>query len=70
MVPKDALVSRGPRVAVFVVKDGVATEVGVQRGVEVEDRVEVTGGVMAGQSVVVRGNERLRSGMPVAVASP
>jgi RND family efflux transporter MFP subunit len=70
LVPKDALVSRGPASSVFVVHDGSAQEVAVERGIEDGALVSVKGRLSAGQQVVIRGNERLRSGQPVQVVTP
>ncbi|MDA0322786.1 MAG: efflux RND transporter periplasmic adaptor subunit [Verrucomicrobia bacterium] len=67
LVPKDALVSRGPLNVAFVVQDGSVQEITVERGVEDGALVAVKGRLSAGQQVVIRGNERLRSGQPVTV---
>ena len=64
-VPKDALVDRGTGHAVFVVENDVAREVAVERLGSYEGDVEVTGDLRPGAWVVIRGNERLRSGQPV-----
>ena len=68
LVPKDALVNNGQATTVFVVKDGMAMQVPVTRGLDVDHQVVVVGDIAAGQQVVVRGNERLRPGQPVVVA--
>ncbi len=65
-VPKDALVQARGGWSVFVVEDGAAQPRGVQVGLAVEDRFEVTSGLVEGDVVVVRGNERLRPGQEVA----
>ncbi len=65
-----SLVSRGPVSLLFVVADGVAHQVAVKRGQATGAWVAVEGPVEEGQRVVVRGNERLRDGMPVAVVPP
>ncbi|MCH7921712.1 MAG: efflux RND transporter periplasmic adaptor subunit [Nitrospinae bacterium] len=70
VVPKDALVSHGPVDILFVVDDGVARQVAVKRGQATGAWVAVDGPVEEGQLVVVRGNERLRDGMPVTVVPP
>jgi multidrug efflux pump subunit AcrA (membrane-fusion protein) len=68
LVPKDALVLGGPTPMVFVVADGKATPVPVEVGIAVDGLVQVTGGVVGGQKVVVRGNERLSPrGQPVKI---
>jgi len=67
-VPRDALVLRPEGVTVFVVDENdQARQVSVTTGVGAGDQVEVIGDLSAGDTVVVRGNERLRPGQPVTV---
>jgi HlyD family secretion protein len=68
LVPKDAIVTQGPRQIVYTVRDGKATPVPVQRTGFHEGFAVVTGPLQPGEQVVVRGNERLRPGQPVQVA--
>ena len=70
VVPKDALISRGPVDTLFVVADGKVRQVAVKRGRASGVWVAVEGPVEEGQLVVVRGNERLRDGMPVTILPP
>ncbi len=66
VVPKDAVVTRGPQRLVFLVNgNNTITEVAVQTGSGVGSWVEVQGTLQAGQKVVTRGNERLINGQPV-----
>jgi multidrug efflux pump subunit AcrA (membrane-fusion protein) len=67
LVPKDALVLGGRSPIVYVIVDGKAAPVPVEVGIAVDDLVQVKGGVVGGQKVVVRGNERLMPGQPVKV---
>lgn len=72
LVPKDALVLGGPTPVVFAVDGGeagrtVVRAVPVQLGVADGDLIQVTGGLRAGESIVVRGNERLRNGQEVQI---
>ena len=71
MAPKDAIVLNGNRRTMFVVDETTmqVSEVAVELGVSNGDLIEVTGGVEAGQSVVIRGNERLKSGQKVQITS-
>lgn len=64
-VSKDAIVRSGERQSVFVVVDGKALAKTVQLGESIGSRYEVLQGLAAGDVVVVRGNEGLRSGQPV-----
>ncbi len=67
VVPKDALVAQGPRNTVFVVEDGTARGVPVERGRAIGSRVAVEGDLQAGQKVVILGNERIRDGQSVRI---
>lgn len=68
-VPRDAIVRRGGKTQVVVVRDGKAHIVSVRvKGNINQSDVIVRGGLKAREMVVVRGNERLRPGMPVVVA--
>lgn len=67
-VPRDALVLRPEGSHVFRVgADGIAQRVAVEAGSIHEGWVEVTGGIVAGDRLVIRGAERLRDGQAVAV---
>ncbi len=67
LIPKDAVVSStSGSNTVYAVVDGKATPRTVELGRQVDQRVEVLSGIQAGDTVVTRGNERLRPGMAVA----
>lgn len=69
-VPRDALLLR--KDGAFVVKVGAddrTQRIAVQTGASRGDLVEVTGQVMAGDRLVVRGGERLQAGQRVTVAN-
>jgi RND family efflux transporter MFP subunit len=66
VVPKDAVVARGPQQVVFLVNgNNTISEIPIQTGSGVGAWIEVRGDVQAGQKVVTRGNERLMNGQPV-----
>ena len=67
LVPKDAIVTQGPRLIVYAVRDGKATPVPIERSAFYEGSAVVTGPVQPGEPVVIRGNERLRPGQPVQI---
>lgn len=67
-VPKDALVQAGDGWIVYAVVDGKAVMRPVEIGLATGDRLEVKSGLAAGDSVIVRGNERIRPGQDVVVA--
>ncbi len=75
LVPKDALVLGGPMPVVYVLSSSdptskqsqvaaVPVELGVAQGI----LIQVTGAIVAGQFVVVQGNERLRPGQTVSIS--
>lgn len=66
MVPKDALVQGQGGWIVFVVEEDQAQPRTVALGQSALDRIEALSGLSPGEIVVVRGNERLRPGQPVA----
>jgi RND family efflux transporter MFP subunit len=67
VVPKDAVVSRGPSAHVVVVREGKAVVVPVKRGATDGDRVAVSGALTEKDVVVTHGNEALQGGEPVMV---
>jgi RND family efflux transporter MFP subunit len=69
MVHKDALVLGGPTPAVYKVNDKRAHIVNVEILGYQGERVEIRGELSPGDSVVVRGNERIRDGQQVMVLS-
>lgn len=64
-VPKDALVQARGSWTVFVAEDGVAQPRTVQIGAAMDSWFEVLDGLAPGDTVVVRGNERLRPGQSI-----
>ncbi|MEM7696530.1 MAG: efflux RND transporter periplasmic adaptor subunit [Pseudomonadota bacterium] len=69
-VAKDALVQQAGGWIVYAATDGRATPRPVTLGVAIADRYEVTGALEPGDLVVIRGNERLRPGQPIAFEDP
>ena len=65
-VPKDALVQAQGGWMVFVALDGQAQPRPVDVGTAIGEWFEVLDGLQAGDVVVIRGNERLRPGQPIA----
>ncbi len=67
VVPKDALVQGpGGTWTVFLNVDGMAQPRPVAIGAAAENGFEVLNGLQPGDEVVIRGNERLRPGQPIA----
>jgi len=69
-VPKDAVINKPTGAMVFVVVDGLAQPHSVTLGPAVDDTFQVLDGLTAGDTVVTRGNERLRPGQPVTPTVP
>lgn len=64
-VHKDAVINRQGKSLVFLVKDGTAEKRVVKLGEAVGPRFQVVDGLVPGDNVVIRGNERLRNGQKV-----
>jgi hypothetical protein len=70
MIPRSAIRSEDGRSRVFIVRDGVATPVGVTLGVITEDQVEILDGLRVDTPVIVDGaTGQLAPGMRVRVAA-
>ncbi len=69
-VHKDAIIRGVDGAAVYVVVDGVAERRLVSLGEAVGSRFEVLDGLIPGDLVVVRGNERLQPGQAVQYDGP
>ncbi len=66
LVPKDAIVRQAQQSVVYVVNgDGTVRAVGVRTRPAGGTRVEVSGEIKAGETVVIKGNERLVPGQKV-----
>lgn len=68
MIPSFALVPELKGQKVFLYSDGRAEARSVEIGVRTEDRVEITEGLSAGDTLILSGILQLRPGMPVRVA--
>ena len=66
-VHKDAIIKRGDKSLVYVVADEVAEARTVRLGESTGARIEIMSGLKAGESAIIRGNERLRPGAQVKV---
>jgi hypothetical protein len=63
-----AIVERGGRSVVFLVRDNRVSALPVQTGRRIGDVVELTQGPQPGDKVVLRPPEKLKSGMAVRLA--
>jgi multidrug efflux pump subunit AcrA (membrane-fusion protein) len=66
-VPRDAVVTFAGVTKVFTVKDGKAQEVVVEVAPTSGAEIEVTRGLKGGEPIIVKGANRLATGVPVAV---
>jgi len=68
VVPRDALVLRPEGISVFVVdSEQNARQVMVTTGLGSGDQIEVNGDLVDGDTVIIRGNERLKPGQSVSI---
>jgi len=65
VVPEEAVVSEGLRHILFAVKDNVVERRVVRLGHRQEGRVEIVEGIQPGETIVLRGVQRVRAGAPV-----
>jgi membrane fusion protein (multidrug efflux system) len=65
VIPEEAVVGEGLRHLVYVVKDNVVERRVVQIGQRQEGRVEIVEGLQPGETIIVRGVQRVRPGLTV-----
>jgi membrane fusion protein, multidrug efflux system len=66
-LPRTAVLVDGPIPRVFRVSNGTAEEVAVEVGGSHGERVEIRSGVQPGDTIIVVGQDNLRSGVPVMI---
>ena len=69
-VHKDALVHKGGKILVYVVRDNKALPRPVTLGISSGSRIAITQGLQANEAVIIRGNERITPGRAVKIATP
>ena len=68
VVPRDALVLRPEGISVFIVdQEQKAQQIKVTTGIDAGDQIEVDGDLNDGDTVIIRGNERLQPGQAVSI---
>jgi len=70
VVPEEAVIPRGDRRYVYRIVDGTAVLSEVKLGLRQTGRVEVVGGLEAGDEIVVAGHAKIRDGSKVRVLAP
>ncbi len=65
LAPEESVVAEGPRQIAFVVKEGKIERRVVTIGQRQDGKVEVLTGLAVGETIVVRGVQRIRQGQPV-----
>jgi membrane fusion protein (multidrug efflux system) len=68
LVPETAVLLQNGRSLVYRMVDGKAVLTPVETGLRRDSEVEIVSGVTAGELVVTLGHEKLRDGVPIAVA--
>ncbi|NNF79883.1 MAG: efflux RND transporter periplasmic adaptor subunit [Rhizobiales bacterium] len=66
-VHKDAIIKRGDKSVVYIVANEIAEARTVRLGESTGARIEIMSGLKVGESVIIRGNERLRPGAQVKI---
>jgi membrane fusion protein (multidrug efflux system) len=69
-VPEEAVMLADRQASVFVIEDGRAERREIELGQREVGRVEVAGGLEAGERVAVTGLQRLRPGSAVTIVEP
>lgn len=69
-VPEEAIVFQAAETYVFVADDGTARQRIVETGQRRDGRIAVLTGLEAGESVIVRGLQRVRDGTPLNILDP
>ena len=69
-VNKDALVHKGGKILVYVVRDNKALPRRVTLGISSGSRIAITQGLQANEAVIIRGDERITPGQAVKTAKP
>ncbi len=67
VVPRDAIIFKGPTRTIFVIRNNIAMPIMVETGLEYTEKVAVFGKLKPNELVVIRGNERLRPGQPIII---
>lgn len=67
MIPSKSIIPILKGKKVFVLRDGVATEVEIKTGLRTDNEVQVESGLEPGDSVIVSALMRLKAGLPVSV---
>jgi len=68
VVPRDALVLRPDSISVFIIdQEQKAQQIMVTTGIGSGDKIEVLGDLVDGDTVIIRGNERLQPGQAVSI---
>lgn len=65
LAPEEAIIAEGPRQVAYVVKEGKVDRRVVTIGQRTEGAVEIVKGLDEGETLIVRGIQRIRNGMPV-----
>ena len=67
-IPSEAIIPQMDGERVFVYRSGKAMLTTISTGIRTEDRVEVTSGLVAGDTLLTSGILQMRTGMPVSIS--
>lgn len=67
-IPSEAIIPQMDGERVFVYRNGKALLATISTGIRTEDRVEVTSGLVAGDTLLTSGILQMRTGMPVSIS--
>ena len=70
VVPYQALFLKNSKPFVYVVEKGKVALVGVQSGLQQQDKIEITSGLKPGQQLIIKGQERLYPTLAVEIYKP
>lgn len=69
VLPRNAVIEKDNETYVYVVENGVAKKVNVELGIEAEDTIEITKGLVKGDDVVTKGQTYISDGEEVNVTN-
>lgn len=69
VLPRNAVIEKDGETYVYVVENGIAQKVAVALGIEADDTIEITSGLMDGDAVVIKGQTYISDGEEVKVSN-
>lgn len=69
VLPRNAVIEKDGETYVYVVEGGIAKKVAVELGIEADDTIEITSGLVDGDAVVTKGQTYISDGEEVKVSN-